>query len=250
MNERLQKLLSRAGILSRRRCEALMAEGRIRVNGQVVRTPGTKASRSDHILIDGRPVPLNRAPDYLLMYKPRGCMTTLSDPEGRTTVCDYLPPVGRHLFPVGRLDYASEGLLLFTNDGELAQSLMRPSHGVPRLYLVKVKGIPGPHHLQQLRRPFRLQGRLTRPAQIEVRSAHRNAVLEVTLTEGKKHHIREMFRRVGHPVIRLRRIAYGPIRDRALRPGRTRLLTSQEVRALRASVSDLAHEAASPGATK
>jgi len=142
MKERIQKALSHAGIASRREAERLLADGRIQVNGEVVTAPGTCVEPEDRIEVDGKPVTRHREPVYLLMYKPRGCVTTMSDPLGRPTVAEYLPPGSRRLFPVGRLDYNSEGLLLFTDDGDLAQALMRPGSGVPKIYQVKVCGRP------------------------------------------------------------------------------------------------------------
>lgn len=232
--ERIQKVLSHAGVASRREGERLMEEGRIKVNGTVVRQPGLRVTPQDHIQVDGRPVDQGQRPRHLLMYKPRGCVTTLSDPQGRPTVADCLPPGQMRIFPVGRLDYDSEGLLVFTNDGELAQALMRPQSHLPKTYLTKVRGRLESAALARLRRPFELDGRLTRPAAVEIEHrAARHTTLRITLTEGRKHQVREMCRRVDHPVLRLRRVTYGPLHDPSLRPGQTRPLSSEEVHALR-----------------
>jgi pseudouridine synthase len=231
--ERIQKVLSHAGVASRREGERLLEQGRIQVNGTVVRQPGLRVTARDHIQVDGRPVDRGQSPRHLLMYKPRGCVTTLSDPQGRATVADCLPPGQTRVFPVGRLDYDSEGLLIFTNDGELAQALMRPQTHVPKTYLTKVRGRVEAAALARLRRPFRLEGRLTRPAMVEIEHRTRHTTLRITLTEGRKHQVREMCRRVDHPVLRLRRVTYGPLHDPTLRPGQTRPLTSQEVQSLR-----------------
>lgn len=227
--QRIQKVLSHAGVASRREGERLLQAGRIRVNGTVVTELGLRVSPADRIEVDGRPVDRGRRPLYVLMYKPRGCVTTLSDPQGRTTVVDFLPDSGVQLFPVGRLDYDSEGLLLFTNDGELAQSLMRPETHVPKTYLVKVRGQVNTRALARLRRPFLIEGRRTLPAQAEVLHRNRHTVLRIILMEGRRHQIREMCQRIDHPVLRLRRVSYGPLKDPGLRPGQTRPLSREEV---------------------
>ena len=227
--QRIQKVLSHAGVASRREGERLLQAGRIRVNGTVVTELGLRVSPADRIEVDGQPVARGRRPLYVLMYKPRGCVTTLADPQARVTVADFLPDTGVKLFPVGRLDYDSEGLLLFTNDGELSQALMRPETHVPKTYLVKVRGQVDSRALARLRRPFHIEGRNTLPAQAEVQHRNRHTVLRIILIEGRKHQIREMCRRIDHPVLRLRRVTYGPLKDPALRPGQTRHLTREEV---------------------
>jgi 23S rRNA pseudouridine2605 synthase len=234
MTLRLQKALSHAGVASRREAERMIAEGRVLVNGELVTTPGTRVETADRIQVDGRPVRTAAPFTYLLMNKPRGCVTTLSDPQGRSTVADLLPRSSTKVFPVGRLDYGSEGLLLFTNDGELAQRLMRPSGSVVKTYEAKVRGLPEAAVLERLQRPFRIEGRPTRPARVRLLAARRNALLSVSLTEGRRNQVREMLLRVGHPVMRLRRVAYGPLRDARLRPGDVRALTTAEIAALRA----------------
>jgi 23S rRNA pseudouridine2605 synthase len=170
------------------------------------------------------------------MYKPRGCVTSMSDPQGRPTVAEFLPAGSRRLFPVGRLDYDTEGLLLFTNDGALAQALMRPGSGVPKVYQVKVRGRPDGSALARLCQPFRIGGRPTRPVRVDLQHQRRHTVLTITLTEGRKNQVREMCQRIRHPVMRLRRIGYGPLRDPSLRPGQSRRLKPDEVEALRRAV--------------
>ena len=242
MSERIQKVLSRAGLASRREGERLLEAGRVTVNGRVVTRLGTRVEPRDRLALDGKPVRLRR-PTYLLMYKPRGCITTMSDPQGRPSVRDLLPEQGPRVFPVGRLDYASEGLLLFTNDGELAQALMHPSSRIAKVYQVKVRGVPGGQALARLRQPFRLAGRRTRPATVHLMRAGNNAILEIVLTEGRKNQIREMCWRIGHPVMRLRRIAVGPLKDETLGSGACRPLTAGEVEALRAlALGEHVHE--------
>lgn len=231
--QRIQKVLSHAGVASRREAERLLQAGRVRINGTVVTELGLRVSPADRIEVDGQAVASGRPPLYLLMYKPRGCVTTLADPEGRATVANFLPDSDVRLFPVGRLDYHSEGLLLFTNDGELAQSLMRPETHVLKTYLVNVRGQVDARALARLRRPFHIEGRHTLPAQAEVQHRNRHTVLRITLMEGRKHQIREMCRRIDHPVLRLRRISYGPLKDPGLRPGQTRQLSREEVMLLK-----------------
>ncbi|MFQ5718921.1 MAG: pseudouridine synthase [Acidobacteriota bacterium] len=243
MTERIQKVLSHAGVVSRREGERLLTAGRITVNGRVVTRLGTRIRPQDQLAVDGQSV-RRIAPTYLLMYKPRNVVTTLSDPEGRATVGDLLPRLDVRVFPVGRLDYASEGLLLFTNDGALAQALLRPATHVPKIYSVKVRGLPDPGSLRRLRQPFRLAGRRTRPAAVRLVRGGPRSVVEVTLVEGVKNQIREMFWRVGHPVLRLRRIAIGPLRDAGLASGSCRHLTAEEVTALGAWVETPAQRVA------
>ena len=241
--ERIQKVLSHAGVASRREAERLLADGRIRVNGEVVRRLGTRVGPGDRLEVDGRRVRAPTSFHYLLMNKPRQAMTTRSDPQGRRTVMDLLPPLPVRVFPVGRLDYASEGLLLFTNDGDLAQALMRPAGHVTKTYRVKVRGLPEATTLERLRRPFRLEGRPTQPAEVRLLRADRNAQLAISIAEGRRNQVREMLRRVGHPVMRLKRIAYGPISDDRLRSGAVRSLRPSEVERLRRAVGAAAPRA-------
>lgn len=229
--ERLQKVLSRAGIASRRAAEALIAAGRVTVNGTVVTRLGTQVDpERDAIKVDGTRVrSLAPAPQYLMLHKPRGVVTTLSDPEGRPTVRDYLHGVRGRVFPVGRLDYASEGLLLLTSDGALARDLMHPSRGVPKTYAAKVRGTPTREALRRLATGFVLEGRRTLPAKARLVEAGPSAWVEVTVVEGRKHQVRDMLAAVGHPVQRLRRIRYGGVDLGDLPPGGLRPLTRQEV---------------------
>ena len=233
--ERLQKVLSRAGIASRRAAEGLIAAGRVTVNGTVVTRLGTQVDPArDAIKVDGSRVPgVAPAPQYLMFHKPRGVVTTLSDPEGRPTVRDYLQGVRGRVFPVGRLDYASEGLLLLTSDGALARDLMHPSRGVAKTYAAKVRGTPSAEALRRLAAGVPLQGRPTLPAKARLVEAGRNAWVEVTVVEGRKHQVRDMLAAVGHPVQRLRRIRYGGVDLGDLPQGRVRPLTPGEVGRLR-----------------
>jgi pseudouridine synthase len=233
--ERLQKVLSRAGIASRRAAEALIAAGRVTVNGAVVTRLGTQVDvERDAIKVDGTRVrDLDPTPQYLMLHKPRGVVTTLSDPEGRPTVRDYLQGVRGRVFPVGRLDYASEGLLLLTSDGVLARDLMHPSRAVPKTYVAKVRGTPPAEALRRLASGLVLEGRRTLPARARLLEAGRNPWVEVTVVEGRKHQVRDMLAAVGHPVQRLRRIRYGGVDLGDLPPGAVRPLTPPEVRRLR-----------------
>ncbi len=236
--ERLQKVLSAAGVASRRACEELIRGGRVRVNGKIVRELGTRADpRHDRITVDGKRIGRPRHPRYYLLYKPRGVVTTTQDPHARRTVLDLVPGRER-LFPVGRLDASSEGLILLTNDGTLAQVLLHPSFAVPRTYRVSVEGRVGAESLRRLTRGVSIEGRLTevQSAQILERTDERS-VLELTLVEGRHRQIREMLQSVGYPVRRLVRVRFGPLRLHGLRPGRWRPLTARETQALERMVA-------------
>ena len=241
--ERLQKLLSAAGIASRRAAEAMILEGRVTLNGKVVTELGTRADlATDHVKVDGKLLRLPTVHRYVLLNKPRGLVVTRDDPEGRPTVFALLRlRVGERLVAVGRLDTESEGLLLLTNDGARVQKLTHPSGGCRKEYEVKVSGIPTPARLDRLRRGITLDdGVKTAPAVIEVvgttpekNGVGGNAWLKVVLGEGRSRQIRRMFAQVGHPVSKLRRVAIGPVRDGTLPTGGFRDLTPAEVEALR-----------------
>jgi pseudouridine synthase len=235
--ERLQKILSRAGVASRRAGEKLMLEGRVTVNGAAVRELGTKADPlRDDIRVDGRRIRIASHHRYLLLNKPRGYVTTRSDPQRRPTVIDLIPGVHEYLYPVGRLDFDSEGLLLLTNDGDLAARLTHPRHGVRRLYQARVLGIPDAHDLERLSRGVVIDGRRTEPAEVKLLPSRRDASeasIAITVREGRNRQVRRMCEAIGHPVVHLRRIAIGPIRDAKLRVGEWRELTAEELRQLR-----------------
>lgn len=241
--ERLQKILSQAGLASRRASERLMLDGRVTVNGATVRELGTKADPTrDDIRVDGRRVRLPERRRYLLLNKPRGYVTTRSDPQKRPTVIDLIG-VAEYLYPVGRLDFDSEGLLILTNDGDLAARLTHPRHRVPRVYEARVLGVPDPHDLRRLARGLVLEGRRTEPAEVVlVGEQGGHATLRVTIAEGRNRQVRKMCKAIGHPVDHLKRVAIGPIRDPRLRLGHWRELTADEVRKLRAA-TDLTREA-------
>ncbi len=231
MIDRLQKVLAHAGIASRRAAERLILEGRVTVNGEVVSKLGTKVDPGkDAIKVDGKRVgapPTGKT--YLALHKPRGVVTTMSDPEGRPTVKHYLRGVKARVYPVGRLDYASEGLLLLTDDGTLARDLMHPSRGVEKTYLAKVAGQPSPEVLTRLCRGVPLDGKRTGPAKARIVRRGDNAWVELTISEGRNRQVRRMFEAVGHPVQRLRRLSYGGVSLGRLPLGQLRTLTEAEV---------------------
>jgi pseudouridine synthase len=236
--ERLQKILARAGLSSRREAERWLAEGRISVNGAVVLRPGTRVDPlRDTVRVDGKRVTGKEPPVYYLLNKPAGCLTTTRDPQGRPLVMDLLRGVRQRVFPVGRLDFNTTGLLILTNDGELALQLLRPATGCPKVYRVKVRGVPDEGTLKRLARGVVLDGRRSLPCRIARAGGGANSWLLVTMTEGKRNQIRRMFLQAGHPVSRLQRVAIGPIRDARLPVGHYRPLTPQEVRRLKEAVA-------------
>ena len=231
--ERLQKILAAAGIDSRRACEQIILDGRVQVNGVTVAELGACANpKRDQITVDLIPIE-REAPVYILMNKPKGYVTTVKDDQGRPTVMALIKGVPGRLYPVGRLDFNSEGLLLMTNDGALAQVLMGPEHEIPKVYLVKVHRTPRPELLKEFQEGFLLSGRRLKPCHIEVAEKGDNPWLKVTLTEGKNQQIRRMFAAVGHPVSKLRRVQFGPLADPALKPGAWRYLSPQEIAAVK-----------------
>ena len=241
MQQRLQKVLSQAGIASRRAAEKLIADGRVSVNGATVTEMGTKADLgADDIRVDGRRIKAAERSRYVLLNKPAGYVSTRSDPQRRQTVIDLLPGVREYVYPVGRLDYDTEGLLLLTNDGDLAAMLTHPRHGVERTYEAKVAGMPDDVALARLRKGIPLDGRRTLPADVSLinkGSRNRDGILLMTIREGRNRQVRRMCEAVGHPVRELRRTRIGPIQDRRLKPGEWRELRSDEVMALRKSAA-------------
>ncbi|MGE0042719.1 MAG: pseudouridine synthase [Vicinamibacterales bacterium] len=235
---RLQKILSTAGVASRRASEQLILEGRVTVNGETVRELGAKAEPGkDDIRVDGRRVKAAPRTRYILLHKPKGFVTTRSDPEGRRTVLDLLKNVG-YVYPVGRLDYDTEGLLLLTSDGDLAAALLHPRHEVPRIYEAIVKGVPDDAAMERLSRGVHLDGRRTGGADVTRGSTvgkgrDQTTKLILTLREGRNRQVRRMCAAVGHPVRRLVRVRMGPIALGDLRPGEWRELMPQEVAKLR-----------------
>jgi 23S rRNA pseudouridine2605 synthase len=237
--ERLQKVLARAGVGSRRVCEAMVAAGRVTVNGEVAILGRRIDPVHDHVALDGVPIVLDPTIVHWLLNKPAGYVTTASDPQGRPTVLELVPGEPR-VFPVGRLDLDTEGLLLLTNDGELAQLLTHPRHGVEKEYFAEVDGVPGPAALRALREGVTLDDGPTRPARVRLvqESDHGSSALEIVVKEGRKRMVRRMCSSVGHPVRRLVRTRIGPLRDPRLPPGAWRKLAAEEVRALYGAALD------------
>lgn len=232
--ERLQKILARAGIASRRKAEELIVEGRVSVNGETVSELGAKADPDkDQIRVDGSLIRLPKRFVYIAMNKPREVVTTLSDPQGRETVKHLLKGLRERIFPVGRLDYHSEGLLLLTNDGELANRILSPSGHVEKVYHVKVNGRLTEEQLAQFRSGVSLHGRRTAPAGIRILKEAANPWYEVRLTEGRQQQIRLMFKNLGRLVEKLRRVQIGPLSLGSLPPRAWRMLDENEVRRLR-----------------
>lgn len=238
--ERLQKVLAAGGFGSRRKCEQLILDGKVSVNGTVVTALGTKVDPdTDTIEVDGRVLSFERK-TYLLFHKPKGVITSLHDPAGRQTVKDYLKGVKERVYPVGRLDYDSEGLLLLTNDGDLANRLMHPKFAVPKTYLATVRGVPDGGKLERLSAGIRLDDGMTLPAQVEyedVAPDMKRAVIRMTITEGRNRQVRRMFEAIGHPVERLKRIRFGPLELAGLQRGKTRRLDKGEIEALKLAVN-------------
>jgi 23S rRNA pseudouridine2605 synthase len=235
MLERVQKIISAAGITSRRAAEQLIIEGRVRVNGQVVTELGTKADASkDHIKVDGKLINPKQPLVYIMLNKPAGYVTTMADPEGRPTVLDLLKGLKIRVYPVGRLDYNTEGLLLLTNDGDFAHFITHPKHEFPKTYRAKVKGVLEDHQIEQLQNGIYLDDGKTAPARLKkISKEEANSWIEITIHEGRKRQVRRMFDRVGHSVIKLKRIKTGNLVLGDLPDGAFRYLMPEEVEALK-----------------
>ena len=240
--QRLQKIIAAAGVTSRRKAEELITQGRVSVNGHTITELGSKADlQRDHIKVDGKLLQGAERHVYLLLNKPKGYVTTVTDPEHRPTVMDLIPGVGARIYPVGRLDWSSEGLLLLTNDGELAAKLTHASSHVPKTYLVKIAGRAKEEGIEKLRRGIKIGAKAglrrmetirTAPAQIRLMKDADNPWYEVTLIEGKNRQIRRMFEEIGHHVEKIKRVRYGPL-TLDVEPGQFRELKPGEVAALR-----------------
>ena len=234
---RLQKIIADAGIASRREAENIIREGRVTLNGKPVTEMGVKADpEKDHVKVDGKLIRTAvKELIYLMMHKPKQVMCTVDDPEGRETILDLIrPKLKERIWPVGRLDYHSEGLLILTNDGALTLRLTHPRYKVPKMYEVKVKGVPSPEKIERLKKGVYLEDGKTQPCAIQfVRTTENNSRYTVELREGRKQQIRRMFMSVNHPVMKLKRVSYGPLTIGNLQPGETRLLTEKEVMELK-----------------
>ncbi len=237
---RLNKLLSQAGVASRRLADQLIAQGRVEVNGHVVSELGAKADPSrDHIKVDGRRLKFSDDRKYFLLYKPTGVVSTRSDPQQRETVIDVLQRLGirGYFYPVGRLDYDSEGLLLLTNDGEFAEVVTHPRHQLERAYEVRVLGVPDAHEIDRLRKGVVIDGRRTLPAGVTLKRVEKGprgpeGIVEVVITEGRNRQVRHMCDSIGHPVVTLKRTRIGSLTIGTLRPGEAREVSLEEVSAL------------------
>lgn len=232
MEERLQKILAAAGVASRREAEKIILAGRVKVNGRLIKELGSKFDAAKcRITVDGSPIAAEKKA-YYLFYKPRGVVTTMSDPQKRRTVADYMQELGERVYPVGRLDYNTEGLLLMTNDGDLAQRLTHPSHAINKTYVVKVPGIVPQEKLDLLRVGVKLEDGLTAPAIVNLRSYdhERNiTIFDITIHEGRNRQIRRMCDFIGFPVRDLKRVKMGPLTLQCLSRGKYRELTASEL---------------------
>jgi 23S rRNA pseudouridine2605 synthase len=238
--ERLQKILSRAGVASRRKAEQIIQEGRVTVNGIAVTELGAKADlERDHIKVDGKLLHGPKHLVYLALNKPHSVMTTVSDPQGRPTVMELLSGLKQRVYPVGRLDYHSEGLLLLTNDGDLANTITASSSHIPKTYLVKVNGPLTDSQEQEFREGVPLSGRRTAPAGLKLLHRSANPWYEVRLFEGRKNQIREMFKHFGRLVEKLKRVKIGFLELGPLKPGEFRHLTAEEVERFRKTIARL-----------
>ncbi len=236
---RLQKIISLAGIASRREAERLIDQGKVTVNGAVIRQQGCLADpEKDKIKVLGRLVPMPEKKVYVVFNKPRGCLTTTKDDQDRPTVMDFINKVPGRIFPVGRLDFNTEGLLLLTNDGNLSKKLLDPSYQVPRTYRVKVRGIPDAKVLGKLAKGIPVDGLPSQPMEASIfRVTGKNSILTLTLREGKNRHIRKVCEKVRHPVVKINRIQFGSIDLTGLPIGAYRFLSPLEVRSLKSLVS-------------
>ena len=233
--ERLQKVIAHAGVASRRKAEEMILEGKVKVNGKVVKELGVKVSNSDTVEVGGIPLEKEQ-PVYFLFYKPRGIISSVTDDKGRKTVTDYFPEIKERIYPVGRLDYDTSGILLLTNDGEFANLLMHPRNEIEKEYIAKVKGIPLRENLKALEKGIVLEDGKTAPARTKVISFDKKkgtSIVQITIHEGKNRQVRRMFEAIGNPVVKLRRERYGFLDLRGLQAGDARELTAHEVKQLR-----------------
>jgi 23S rRNA pseudouridine2605 synthase len=234
--ERLQKVMARAGIASRRKSEELIKEGKVKVNGKVVKELGIKVSSSDKVEVNGIQIE-KEEPVYFLLYKPRGVISSVSDDKGRRVVTDYFSELNIRIYPVGRLDYDTSGLLLLTNDGEFANLLMHPRNEIEKVYVAKIKGIPQRENLRKLEKGIRLEDGKTAPAKVKMLSLDKKkqtSIIEIVIHEGRNRQVRRMFEAIGHEVVKLKRERYGFLTLNGLSAGDARELTPHEVKQIRA----------------
>jgi pseudouridine synthase len=235
---RLNKYLAQAGVASRREVDRMIAEGKIKVNGQLIQTLGHKIDdEKDRVEVGGKTIEREEETVYLILNKPPGYLVTLKDPYKRSTVKELLPALKQRIFPVGRLDYDSEGLLLLTNDGELAHRLAHPRYEVTKTYLVEVQGVPDSSKISRLEKGIFLEGKKTAPARIaRLRGSSKKTLLRVEIYEGRKREVKRMFEAIGHRVLHLKRVSFGSVRLGTLKTGTWRFLTHKEVRDLKSKV--------------
>ncbi|MGI6065003.1 MAG: pseudouridine synthase [Bacillota bacterium] len=235
MEERLQKILAHAGVASRRACEELILSGKVKVDGRVVRELGTKVDPDKNCIeVDGKIIESKEEPVYILLYKPSGYVSTVYDPHSRPTVLDLVKDIKARIYPVGRLDYDTSGLLLMTNDGELTNKLIHPSREVEKVYHALVKGIPSMHELSHLSKGIFLEDGKTAPARVCLKKIQgRNALIEIAIHEGKNRQVKRMFDALGYPVLRLKRVAFAFLTLDRLTPGKWRYLRPHEVEDLK-----------------
>ncbi|WHY80160.1 pseudouridine synthase [Neobacillus sp. WH10] len=239
--ERLQKVIARAGIASRRKSEELIKEGRVKVNGKVVTEVGVKVFPSDKVEVNEIQIE-KEEPVYFLLYKPRGVISSVSDDKGRKVVTDFFSQFKERIFPVGRLDYDTSGLLLLTNDGEFANLLMHPKNEIDKVYVAKTKGIPLRENLRKLEKGIRLEDGKTAPAKVKLLSVDKKkqtAIVEITIHEGRNRQVRRMFDAIGNEVLKLKREQYGFLTLNGLKTGEARELTPHEVKQLRALAMEM-----------
>lgn len=233
--ERLQKVIAKSGVTSRRKAEVLITEGKVTVNHQVVTELGTKVKPSDYIEVEGIPLE-NPEKIYILFHKPTGVITSVSDDKGRKVVTDFFPQLGLRIFPVGRLDYDTSGLLLLTNDGEFANQMTHPKYKIQKKYVAKLKGFLLREEVKQLEKGIMLEDGKTAPAIVKVKSQDREkntTLVEITIFEGRNRQVRRMFKHFGHEVVKLSRIEYGPLNLKGINAGDARELSPHEVKTLR-----------------
>ncbi|WP_207694980.1 16S rRNA pseudouridine synthase A [Enterococcus sp. DIV0212c] len=232
--ERLQKVIAHAGIASRRKAEEYIVNGRVKVNGKIVRELGTQVGKNDKVEVDDVPI-YKEEYGYYLFYKPKGVISAVSDDKGRKVVTDFFSHIKERIYPVGRLDYDTSGLLLLTNDGEFSQKLTHPSHEIDKVYVAKVKGLAKKHDLLPLTKGMKIEGYKTAPAAFEIISVDlktNTSIVELTIHEGRNHQVKNMLKAVGYPVQKLKREKYGDLTLKGLRPGEYRNLNKKEISVL------------------
>lgn len=231
---RLQKYLAEAGVASRRKCEELIAQGKIEVNGQIVTVPGTKINGSEIIKVDGREIRQEQRKVYVLLNKPAGYISTAKDQFSRKTVLDLVSTVKERIYPVGRLDYDTSGLIMLTNDGELANQLTHPKHEMQKVYRVMIEGTMSEEEMATIKTGVTIEDYKTAPANVKIiDTSKKDSIIELSIHEGKNRQIRKMFDALGHTVLRLKRIAIGPLTIEGLEEGKWRYLSKKEIEVMK-----------------